>query len=261
MIATPPPQFAQFNSHAFGPHRLIHGDCRQVLAAMDDDSFDCFLTDPPYCAATRGGTAAQSSATKYTSSDARRQFAAFDGDTRDQRSFTLWCSLWMAQAFRITRDGGAFLCFIDHRNLHCVVDAIQVAGWSFDGIIPWCKPRGRPRLGWFQTSRSEFVVVGRKGNHDRQHRVCGPSWLQASAPPKRIHPTQKPTEILADLIRFREDWQRICDPFGGSGSTIIAAQSLGRSCVAIEASAHYYDLAIDRITDDLAAMDSPQDAA
>lgn len=241
---------APFPARTFGGrHRLIHGDCHQVLSTMPDDSIDCILTDPPYCAATRGGTAKQSSATKYTSSDAKTQYAPFMGDSRDQRAFFIWCSLWMGESHRVTRDGGAMLCFSDYRNLHCVVDAIQVAGWDFDGVIPWVKPRGRPRLGWFQTSRSEFVVIGRKGSNDRQHRVCGPAWLQASAPSKRIHPTQKPVEIFAELIRFRADWQRICDPFGGSGTSILAAEALGRTCTAIEKSRHYYEAAQTRLAE------------
>jgi site-specific DNA-methyltransferase (adenine-specific) len=232
----------------FGRHQLIHGDSLQILSEMDDDSFDCFLTDPPYCAATRGSTSKQSTATKYTSSDAKRQFEPFVGDSRDQRSFTIWCSMWMTEAFRLTRAGGAMICFMDYRNLHCVVDAIQIAGWDFDGIIPWIKPRGRPRMGWFQTSRSEFVVCGRKGSNDREHRTCGPSWLQASAPTHRVHPTQKPVEIFTELIRFRPDWKRICDPFGGSATTILASEELDRDCTAIEKSPHYFAAACERLT-------------
>lgn len=235
----------------FGRHKLIHGDAVKVLQTLPESSFDCVLTDPPYCAATRGSNTRQSSATKYTSTDAVRQFVPFLGDSRDQRSFTRWCSIWMEECFRCVRAGGALLCFIDHRNLACVVDAVQIAGWDFDGIVPWLKPRGRPRLGWFQTSRSEFVVVGRKGSNDRQHRICGPAWLQASAPQTRVHPTQKPVDIFSELIRFREDWQRLCDPFGGSGTSILAADSLGRECVAIEKSAHYFEEAARHIEQSL----------
>lgn len=231
----------------FGRHRLILGDSLQVLTHFDSESYDCFLTDPPYCTAIRGSNSKASTSVKYTSTDAKRQFVPFVGDSRDQRSFTIWCSLWMGEAFRVTRPGGAMICFIDHRNLQCVIDAIQVAGWDFDGIVPWIKPRGRPRLGWFQTSRSEFVVIGRKGSNDRLHRKCGPSWLQASAPQQRIHPTQKPVEIFVELIKFREDWQRICDPFGGSGTAILAAEQLGRECAAIEKSEFYFEAACERI--------------
>jgi DNA modification methylase len=48
-----------------------------------------------------------------------------------------------------------------------------------------------------------------------------------------IHPTQKPVDIFVELIGFREHWQRICDPFGGSGTAFLAAEQLARQCVAI----------------------------
>ncbi len=89
--------------------------------------------------------------------------------------------------------------------------------------------------------------MSRKRNIDRQHRKCGPAWVQGAVPQSRIHPTQKPVDIFVELIGFREDWQRICDPFGGSGTAILAAEQLGRQCVAIEKSRHYYTATCDRL--------------
>lgn len=235
-------------TRTFGRHTLIHGDAVEVLKTFADNSFDCFLTDPPYCAATRGSTCKAPTTKKYTSTGAQ-QFAPFVGDSRDQRSFLIWSSIWMTEAFRCTRSGGALSCFIDYRNLHCVVDAIQVAGWDFDGIIPWIKRNGRPRLGWFQTSRTEYVILGRKGKTPEGQRKCGPPWLESGLPKNRIHPTQKPVEIFVELLRFRDDWQRICDPFAGSGTAILAAEQLGRECVAVEKSDEYFQLASEYLQD------------
>jgi len=111
----------------------------------------------------------------------------------------------------------------------CVVDAFPMAGWDFDFVVRWIKNRDRLRIGWFQTSRSEFIVVGRKRNNDRQHRKCGPAWVQGSALQSRIHPTQKAVHIFVELIGLREDWQRTCDPFGGSGTAILAAEQMPAS--------------------------------
>ena len=227
---------------------LIHADslnwmCRQP----DGEKWDVVVADPPYCAATRGGRVSQSSATKYTSSDAKRQFVAFDGDHRDQRGFALWTALWSGAAHRLTRDGGALLVFIDFRNLAAMIDAIQAGGWCFDGVVPWLKTRGRPRVGWFQTSHSEFLVLGRKGPQDRSQRKCGPAFVQHTAPTSRVHPTQKPVQVIADLLAFRSDWQRILDPFGGSATTAVAALQLGRQATIIESNEEYYRLGCERI--------------
>lgn len=234
---------------------LIHADSlRWMLDQPTTDLFDVVVADPPYCAATRGGRVSQSSATKYTSSDAKRQFTPFDGDCRDQRAFQLWTAMWSGAAYRLTRSGGALLAFIDYRNVAAMVDAIQAGGWCYDGVIPWLKSRGRPRLGWYQTSQTEFVVVGRKGSTDRSQRRCGPAYVQSPAPSKRVHPTQKPVSIIADLLSFRPDWQRILDPFGGSATTAVAAMELGRAATVLESSDEYYRLACQRVE---AAVEAP----
>lgn len=227
---------------------LIHADSLSwMLQQPDDDPFDVVVADPPYCAATRGGRVSQSTASKYTSSQIQGKFPAFDGDHRDQRAFELWTAMWTGAAYRLTREGGALLVFIDFRNVAAMVDAIQAGGWSYDGVIPWLKNRGRPRLGWYQTSQSEFIVVGRKGSTDRSQRRCGPAYVQSPAPSKRVHPTQKPVEVIASLLEFRTDWQRILDPFAGSATTAAAAMQLGRRATVIESNAEYYRLACERI--------------
>lgn len=244
-----------------GPHTLYKGDCVDVMRSLDADSFDVCLTDPPYSSAV-GGTAASRSTTsaKYTSTDAKRQFPEFHGDHRDQRGFQLWCSIWMTEAYRLTRPGGAMVTFTDWRNIACVIDSVQAGGWSYDGIVPWIKKRGRPRLGWFQTSQSEFAVVARKGKTPRTQRKCGPKAVNASPPTLRIHPTQKPTEILLELIRFRSDWSRILDPFAGGGSTVVAGHELGRQVTAIEYSDEYFRVAGSRIAEAIKTTPAGTDA-
>jgi site-specific DNA-methyltransferase (adenine-specific) len=234
--------------HSIAGQTLIHADSLHwMLQQPTSDPFDVVVADPPYCAATRGGRVSQSSATKYTSSDAKRQFLAFDGDSRDQRSFQLWTAMWSGAAYRLTREGGALLAFIDFRNVAAMVDAIQAGGWCYDGVIPWLKSRGRPRLGWFQTSQTEYVVVGRKGATDRSQRRCGPAYVQSPAPSKRVHPTQKPVEVITSLLEFRPDWQRILDPFGGAATTAVAALQLGREATVIESNEEYYRLGRERL--------------
>lgn len=57
----------------------------------------------------------------------------------------------------------------------------------------------------------------------------------------RLHPTQKPVEALMPLIRaFSQPGDLVLDPFCGSGSTLAAAQSLGRDWLGIELSAEHH---------------------
>ena len=63
----------------------------------------------------------------------------------------------------------------------------------------------------------------------------------------RVHPTQKPVGMLADIIRdFTDDDGIVMDCFGGSGSTLIAAEHVGRTCYCMELSPEYCDIIIER---------------
>lgn len=62
-----------------------------------------------------------------------------------------------------------------------------------------------------------------------------------------LHPTMKPLGLLALLLRnSSRRGELVLDPFGGSGSTLIAAEQLGRICYTIELDPHYCDAIIDR---------------
>ena len=63
----------------------------------------------------------------------------------------------------------------------------------------------------------------------------------------RIHPTQKPVGLLAEIIAdYSEEGQTVLDPFGGSGSTLIACEKTGRKCFMIEYEPAYIDLIVKR---------------
>lgn len=64
---------------------------------------------------------------------------------------------------------------------------------------------------------------------------------------KRVHPTQKPVGLLADILNdFSKENDNIFDGFGGSGSTLIACEQTNRNCYMIEYEPHYVDVIIAR---------------
>ena len=64
---------------------------------------------------------------------------------------------------------------------------------------------------------------------------------------KRMHPTQKPVGLMADIIKdFIQDGNAVLDCFGGSGSTLIACEQLGKTCYMMELSPNYVDVIINR---------------
>lgn len=65
----------------------------------------------------------------------------------------------------------------------------------------------------------------------------------------RLHPTQKPTSLLIDIMTRWGTGNIVLDPFGGSGSTLIACEKLGRRCYMMEIDEHYCDVIIKRWED------------
>ena len=64
---------------------------------------------------------------------------------------------------------------------------------------------------------------------------------------KRVHPTQKPVRMLSEIMRdFTKECATVLDVFGGSGSTLIACEQIGRRCLTMELDEHYCDVIISR---------------
>lgn len=234
------------------PHSTIyHGDALAVLRELPNASVDAILADPPYCSggATPAERTLHSTRQKYVASDARHALPDFCGDQRDQRSFTYWCTLWLAECLRLTKPGGVCMVFIDWRQLPCLTDALQAAGWVWRGQVVWHKPNARPQRGRF-TNAAEYVVWGSRGPMgDGASQPCMPGFYAANPPRggKRIHITQKPLALLRDLIQITAAGATVLDPFIGSGTTGVAAVLEGRRFVGIELSEHFARQAAKRI--------------
>lgn len=98
---------------------------------------------------------------------------------------------------------------------------------------------------------SEFELIWSKNKHKR--RMLRFDWFgflsskDAKDARNRVHPTQKPVSLLAEIIKqWGNNLQIIVDLFGGSGSTLIACEQLKRKCRMMELDAHYCDVIIQR---------------
>lgn len=231
--------------------QLYQGDALAVLAALPDASVDALVTDPPYSSggAFRGDRT-QDVHTKYVNSDSTSGNAleAFSGDTRDARGYLYWCALWLSEAMRVVRPGGVCAMFTDWRQLPTTTDAIQAGGWVWRGIVPWHKPAGRPVQGRWANS-CEYVAWGTNGPRDllALDGSALPGFYQANSPRERDHITQKPIEVMRELVKIVPRGGVILDPFMGSGTTGVAALIEGRRFVGVELTPHFAEVAERRI--------------
>jgi site-specific DNA-methyltransferase (adenine-specific) len=224
---------------------LHEGDALTLLPTLTDP-VDTVICDPPYNSGGRTMTerTSKTARQKYLTEGGRHHgfdLGDFTGDNRDQRSYLAWLSLILAQCHRLTRPGGAALVFTDWRQLPTTTDALQAAGFTWRGIAVWHKPTARPQPGRLRQD-CEFIVWGSNGAMiPGNEPVYLPGHFTGSQPRgnNRQHITQKPEEVMRELVRIVPAGGTVLDPFTGSGTTGVAALLEGRRFVGIEQSASY----------------------
>jgi site-specific DNA-methyltransferase (adenine-specific) len=228
---------------------LYHGDCREILPTLD--RIDAVVTDPPYSSGGmyRADRAASTTSKYQLTHETTRSYAAFAGDNRDQRSFEKWVDSWASECLRLTGDGGGIGIFIDWRNVACVIDAIQVAGWVYRGLTPWHKGTDLNK-GWFRRN-IEFIVWGSAGPLLTGPAAEGECWdgmfVARVNDGDKQHQTGKPVDLMEQMLSVRPEWNTYLDPFAGSGSTLMAARRAGKRAIGIELSEEYCEVAARRL--------------
>ena len=231
---------------------IIHGDALKVLREFDPNTFDAVITDPPYASGGRTQAEKNKSTDKKYSSMGESAPPPFDGDSKDQRSWTRWAAEWLYDARKVCKPGAPVCMFIDWRQLPAATDALQWAGWIWRGTAVWDKGNSRPQKGRFR-QQAEYIVWGSNGDMPISRPVpCLPGVFKYGNPQNRIHLTEKPLQLMRDVVKITEPGGRILDPFAGSGSTVLAAVLEGYSATGIEVTDAYAALSKERIVRELA---------
>ena len=154
---------------------------------------------------------------------------------------------------------GAPIClFIDWRQYPSITDALQWAGWIWRGTAVWDKGNSRPQKGRFR-QQAEYIVWGSNGPMPINRPVsCLPGVFRYGNPQNRIHVTEKPLQLMKDVIQICEPGGLILDPFAGAGTTILAAAESGYQAVGIEVTDVYYKLGSDRVRIALEALEEAE---
>lgn len=234
-----------------GSVTIYHGDCFDIL--HDLSGIGAVVTDPPYSSggAFRGDRA-QLTTTKYVNSDTAAYRPEFAGDNRDQRSFLVWCSMWLNAARQASEPGAVLASFIDWRQLPVLTDAVQAGGWTWRNLATWWKPGTRMQKGRFSAS-AEYIVYA----------TNGPAIEGAGSPQNvfackidgdRDHIAQKPADVMRWVMQVVPAGALVLDPFMGSGSTLRAAKDTGRRAIGIDVDERYCEIAATRLGQEVLAV-------
>lgn len=139
------------------------------------------------------------------------------------------------------------MVFSDWRQVPSLSHAVQAAGWSWRGIVPWDKGNSRPMLGRFR-QQCEYILFATKGPHNLGTRQCLPGVYKFPViVSQKIHLTSKPVELIKSLLTITGPESMVIDPFMGGGTTGVACLETGRKFVGVELSKEYYALSCERI--------------
>jgi site-specific DNA-methyltransferase (adenine-specific) len=185
-----------------------------------------------------------------------KSYGSFSGDSRDQRSYLTWCSLWLSALWAKAKPTAqAFVC-TDWRQLPTTTDAVQAGGWTWRGLCVWDKGVGRPMRGRFR-NHLEYIVWASHGEMPEAADIY-PSTLLKHAPPSsdREHVTQKPVTLIKELMSIAPDGLLV-DPFMGVGTSLVAAKDAGRAAVGIEIEERYCEIAANRLQQNVLPLHEP----
>lgn len=234
----------RFPYETFGPVTMIYGNALEILLALEDRRFGGVLTDPPYSSGGNVRDRAMPTSQKYLQSGTRNAYPEFQGDTRDQRSFLAWSSMWMERARSLTLPGGLIGAFTDWRQLPVTTDALQCGGWVWRGVVPWDKTESsRPQLGRYR-NQTEFIAWGSNGARSLKGAVA-PGVFRMPVPQRKLHIAGKPVELMSGLLKPMEG--PILDPFAGSATIGVACLQAGLEYVGIEVDEVYFEIACRRL--------------
>jgi site-specific DNA-methyltransferase (adenine-specific) len=203
---------------------VARGDCIDVMRSMPWASVDFILTDPPYLVNYRD-----------------RSGRSVANDANDGT----WLKPAFRQMHRVLRPDSLCVSFYGWNKVDLFMDAWKSAGFSVVGHIVFRKRYGSNAR--FLSYRHESAYLLAKGRPPLPGSPV-PDVLDWEYSGNQLHPTQKPVQPLKTLIgAFTKPGDVVLDPFCGSGSTLVAAQELGRRFIGIELDAAHHSTAINRL--------------
>lgn len=241
-----------------GKHRVYCGDSLQQISfetLLGNRKADVVLTDPPYNVPIAGHVSGLGK-TKH------REFAMAAGEMSESQ-FISFLKAVLGLSTRFSANGSLHFWFMDWRHIYELVAAGKDIYSELKNICAWVKPNAG--MGSFYRSQHELVAVFKNGKAPHRNNIelgrfgrnRSNVWSYPGVTPfgheteegnlLKLHPTVKPVRMLADaLMDASARGDIVLDPFLGSGSTLIAAERVGRVCRGIELDPRYVDTAIRR---------------
>ena len=208
------------------------------LDRIPDNSIDMVLTDPPYFIPTNSSMQRKETATRNLedTSILNTYFKLlFKKMAIKSKSTSVWY---------VFCDGQSYPIF--YNTLLPLCKAVRPLIWNKKTSINGYTWRHQHELIAFVTFKDYKKINTGDGDI-----------IDCRAVPKKdkIHPAQKPVELLTKLLSKHPDVETVLDPFAGSGSTLVSAKRCGKRYIGIELNEHFVDICKSRLRASLLKSD------
>lgn len=205
------------------------GDCLELMKDIPDGSVDLVLTDPPY-------------GMNFQSNYREKKYSKIENDTCLD-----WLDAFLQECWRVLKPNSAIYLFCSWHKVDVFKKAAEKL-FKIKNILIWEK--NNTSMGDLKGSYSpkyEMIIFAHKGR-----RVLNgfryPDVLTAKRTGNKLHPTQKPVELLEIFVNSSSnDGETVLDTFMGSGSTGVACVNTNRNFIGIELDEGYFEIAKRRI--------------
>ena len=222
-----------------GRHRVMCGDStseKDKAALLDGNQPQILLTDPPYCS---GGFQESGKGVGSIGTDRKGGNPTIANDTLSTRGYQ---SL-MRNVLDNISPLVAYI-FTDWRMWINLFDVTEAAGFGVRNMIVWNKKTPGMGQGW--RTQHELIMYGQRTKAKWDNHKGYGNVLEISRSGNELHPTQKPVELIEMLLDNTAWLEGVYDPFGGSGTTLIAAEAKNQKAYLMELTPEYTDTIVKR---------------
>jgi len=238
-------------------HKLLTGDCLELMKSMPPKSIDVVITDPPF--------------------NIGKDYGGIYNDRMKFSEYIEWCKKWLTECIRLLKDDGSLYLFNYPENNAHILPFLQEKV-NFKRWMTWHYPTntGHSKSNFTRTQHSilfftktdkhkfnrDAVAEPYKNPADKRIKERMKNGSTGRAPydvfhfnlvknvskDKTSHPCQIPVPLLKIFIKastYKGDW--VLDPFAGSFSTCAASKELGRNSIGIDINPKYVKIGVARL--------------
>ncbi|MCY4321768.1 MAG: site-specific DNA-methyltransferase, partial [Bdellovibrionaceae bacterium] len=224
---------------------LIKTDFKVLLKSIKPNTADLILTDPPYSISKKTGFK------KLGKKSIERFAISMDFGKWDKKEINV--KNFSELSYTALRAGGTIICFYDLWKITKIQNAFIQAGFGMIRLIIWEKTNPVPinSHSIYLSNSREVAILGVKGGKPTfNSKYDNGIYNFPIHREKRIHPTQKPLNLMEALIKKHSKINDlVIDPFLGSGSTALASLKLKRRFIGGDKDSSYIEKARKRLED------------